>query len=275
MQFHLTACGYVHSLLRIAKLDKRIGNCTVLACMKWQPIFTECEAALGFSGDAANDVLSAWNKLATDAYQSKSKHNKSSLKARSSSLNRLYGKSVKMPMDLIPLDRARALTLGQKLRSERGSVSETSSPLLVPTALTLVHKSRSEEGSSSETSSPLVVPKMNKSTSLDANNGIFQPSPTTPESENKPKISRPINLEESLYIPRFAVDTHSIYAPHADDFTRPHSNPEDRTDFAQDPFDSKATIQKYVDKVGPCGLDHFLGRTLLVLLFSMHHQRSQ
>ena len=54
---------------RIAKLDSHICNCTVLAFNKWQEIFKECESALGMSGDATNDVFSAWNRLASDAYQ--------------------------------------------------------------------------------------------------------------------------------------------------------------------------------------------------------------
>ena len=101
-------------LCRIAKLDRRIGNCTVLACNKWQEIFKECEESLGVSGDAANDVFSAWNKLATDAFQRRTY--KPHLQApttymppprRANSLTGLYaGRTVKVPVQLIPLEKA-------------------------------------------------------------------------------------------------------------------------------------------------------------------------
>ncbi len=110
---------------KIAKLDKRIGNCTVLACNKWHEIFKECEKSLGVSGDATNDVFSAWNKLASDAFHRRTvaerriqPHSTSLPPRRSNSLTGLNGKTVKVLVQLIPLERARALTSGTLLKDE-------------------------------------------------------------------------------------------------------------------------------------------------------------
>ena len=106
-------------LCRIAKLDRRIGNCTVLACNKWKSLFAECESALGFSGDASKDVFSAWSRLTSNSFNRKSIMERAKQPSpshgpvrRSSSLIGLSGKTVKVPVQLIPLERARAMTSG-------------------------------------------------------------------------------------------------------------------------------------------------------------------
>lgn len=219
---------------RIAKLDKRIGNCTVLACNKWQPIFSECEAALGFSGDAANDVMSAWSKLARDTFQTKGESSTKQVLAdrRSNSLQGMYGRNVKMPVDLIPLERARALSS-------------------IPPVL------------SSET---VVV----QNASLRSKRFLSQSSDSLcacshPKSKLQPEISEPLNLEESVYTAHLSRDPLTIssspYAPQADAnplsmSRRPHSDPEDSMSSSvfedtlqAESQDTKATIQTYIDKV--------------------------
>ena len=219
---------------RIAKLDKRIGNCTVLACNKWQPIFAECEAALGFSGDAANDVMSAWSKLARDTFQTKSeKDSKRSIaERRSQSLTGMYRRTVKLPVDLIPLERARALTSTSVARDDAAVGSAR---------LGVLRPSRSLSQSS---------------------DAIYPSSP--PTNIPRPEISQPLNLEESVYTSPLSVDpfrlSPSPYAPQADasplsKVRRPHSDPQETgvhrfEDTVQtDSGDAKASIQEYVDKV--------------------------
>ena len=229
LNFVCFCCDY-----RIAKLDKRIGNCTVLACNKWQPIFAECEATLGFSGDAANDVMSAWSKLARDTFQTKTQKNTkhSVAERRSNSLTRMYGRSVRLPVDLIPLERARALTSTSVARDDAAVGSSR---------LGVMRPSRSLSQSS---------------------DSLFPSSP--PTSIPRPEISQPLNLEESVYTSPLLVDpfrlSPSPYAPQADTsplskVRRPHSDPQEAgvhgfEDTVQtDSGDAKASIQEYVDKV--------------------------
>ena len=217
---------------RIAKLDKRIGNCTVLACNKWQPIFSECEAALGFSGDAANDVKSAWSKLARDSFQANGENSLKQILTdrRSNSLTGMYGRTVKMPVDLIPLERARART--SVLGNETTVVQNASL------------KSKRFLSQSSDSVCTCSHPK----------------------SISKPEISEPLNLEESVYTAHLSGGPLTIspspYAPQADANPlsmnrRPHSDPEDSSmsgrgfdDTLQaESQDAKSTIRTYVDKV--------------------------
>ena len=217
---------------RIAKLDKRIGNCTVMAYHKWQPIFSECESSLGFSGDAANDVYSAWSRLAADAFKKRNSYcdrvTSSPLEKprRSNSLTRLHGrKTVKVPVQLIPLERARALTAGRLFKDE---------------------------------------PKMEQHRTRNCNSSTVETSP-----DEKPEISRPINIEESNLCCSYpSAISYRIslnpYAPQADfSSTSPNNgwlneqgqsqsgierqeSKQESSIYAEDPG---STIQSYVDKV--------------------------
>lgn len=228
---------------RVAKLDKRIGNCTVLACNKWLPIFAECEASLGFRGDAANDVFSAWNKLATEAFHKKVS-NSPDVARRSQSLG-MHGRSVKLPVDLIPLERARALTSGAV---EKGDTVE-----------------KSESAPNTPATFPRNLKVTNKSLSLSTDVVFRSPSPvpiTAVTSHSKPEISRPINLEESLYSSYPTGGSYRVsspYAPRADGSppceTVSSDEPDEGLDLSdvagniQTSGDLKTTIQRYVDKV--------------------------
>lgn len=206
-----------------------------MAYHKWQPIFTECESSLGFSGDAANDVYSAWSRLATDAFQKRSSYlerGKSSPQARprrSNSLTRLQGrKTVKVPVQLIPLERARALTAGQLYKDE---IKKRTSTYI---------------GSTITENSTVAV--------------------------DKPEISRPLNLEESTLCCSYPSGMSyrislNPYAPQADFSTTPPNDFSDEskhkhldsekeeTDISQSVESSTysedlgSTIQAYVDKV--------------------------
>jgi amyotrophic lateral sclerosis 2 protein len=114
------------SELQIARLDKRIGSCTVLASNKWQPLYEDCERMLGFSGNAASDVLTAWNRIARGTmerqWDKQSVFGDSPLR-RASSMNTL-SKTVRAPGELISLERARALTLqGSNSKGDSGCQS--------------------------------------------------------------------------------------------------------------------------------------------------------
>ena len=116
---HFLHLCIINILYRIAKLDRRIGSCTVLACNKWKSLFAECETALGFSGDASKDAFSAWSQLTSKSFKRKSNTERAKQPSplresvrRSSSLVGLSGRTVKVPVQLIPLERARAMTSG-------------------------------------------------------------------------------------------------------------------------------------------------------------------
>ena len=235
-------CSY-HCCYRIAKLDKRIGNCTVLAYNKWQPIFTECEASLGFTGDATNDNFAAWSRLTSDLLQ---RQKRLSLEPRrSNSLGTEYPRTVRVPVELIPLERARALTAlqknGSKIRMEyslarSGMMSKQLS--LSNSALDAVPASSSPSSNHKNMSSSLEVLE----------------------------ISRPLNLEQSMspQMSLLSVPSYTQQAsPHSvSDMQRPHSAPEDEVNMRMgeslQAVDAKTEIQKYLDQVwgnGDMGMD--------------------
>ena len=236
-------------LCRIAKLDSRIGTCTVLACNKWQPIFTECEASLGFTGDAANDSFAAWSRLASNSVQRRKRFSVDS--RRSNSLDAVTRRTVRVPVELIPLERARTMTAlegnGAHIRLElslarSGGLSR--------------HLSLSNSALHSSSSSSTLALHHNISSSME----ILD-------------ISRPIQLEKSLsYSPQtnqLSVPPRntSPYAPQADtsphsspgssEKERPHSAPEDEAsmrigDGLHQPLDTQSEIQRYLDRVRLC-----------------------
>ena len=197
---------------RIAKLDRRIGNCTVLACNKWQEIFKECENSLGVSGDAANDVFSAWNKLASDAFHRRTLRGPQGGRTggggggggagggafshvpprRANSLTGLHGRSVKLPVQLIPLERARAQTSISSVRDDQLLASLRNAGLQ-PLA--------SEGGALGES---------------------FMTSTYQGKTdEYRPEISHPLNMEESTFCCSYPSGLSykisvSPYAPQAD-----------------------------------------------------------
>ena len=99
----------------------------MLASNKWQPVYEECERLLGFSGNAASDVITAWSRIASVAYDNKqragdapptdsNKYFQNPVR-RASSLS-VIPKSVRTPGELITLERARAQTIFSQLREE-------------------------------------------------------------------------------------------------------------------------------------------------------------
>ena len=225
-------------------MDRRIGNCTVFACNKWQEIFKECESSLGVSGDATNDVFSAWNKLASDAFQRRSSQSSfqahstmsANLPRRSNSLIGLNGRTVRIPVQLIPLERARAQTSVSSLSRD--------DPLMA-SIRNAGRRSFASAGATIEES--MVYPEK--------------------PGEFRPEISRPINLEESTFCCSYPSGLSykinvSPYAPQADlhDARAPRSasspappsiaNRKRGSDIetAIGPGDVRVGIQNYVDK---------------------------
>ena len=224
---------------RIVKLDRRIGNCTVLACNKWIDIFRSCEISLGMTGDAANDVFSAWNKLASDAFnrRSLSVHQSASItptfhpRRTNSLIGGIHGKTVKTPVQLIPLERARALTSAKSMsRNEE----------FLTTIRSTVGSAPSEESLASS---------------------VFNNT-----EEFRPDITRPINLDESTSLccsyPSGLSYRINVppYSPHADFSEKPtcldgKNQPESSVKDKQSdmeaevgPDDVRTGIQNYVDK---------------------------
>ncbi len=189
-------------------------------------MFHECESALGFTGDAANDVYSAWSRLATESFNRKKGEEQTSPRGRrSNSITGIHGKTVKIPVGLIPLERARARTLKPGL-----------------TSLECAAKTFS-----------------NVSTM-----GIFPVSGKTNVEEPRPSISRPINIDDSMLCCSYPSGhpyrlSRVPYAPHADSNESPPlggaesggmaRRGSDLEDTVRNSFDLKRTIQTYVDKV--------------------------
>ena len=248
-------CGVCWCVCRIAKLDRRIGTCTVLASNKWQPIFAECEKSLGFSGDAANDSYAAWSRLASNTVKRKKRFSRESQR-RSNSVDSNSRRTVRVPVELIPLERARTMTtIDGSAAQVRLELSQAR-----PTPTLSKHLSLSNSAlhmHESPPSSSLSLHHHNMSSSLE----ILD-------------ISRPLHIEKSLSCSpqrhkHLMVPPHntSPYAPQADtspcssassDKDRPHSAPEDEASMqteeeeVQQSPDTKAEIQKYLDQVCMC-----------------------
>ncbi len=191
-------------------------------------MFRECEAALGFTGDAANDVYSAWSRLATESFNRKKGEEFQQIsprERRSNSITGVRGKTVKVPVGLIPLERARARTLKPGLTG---------------------------------------LEDAGKTFSNVSTMGIFPVSKETKVEELRPSISRPINIEDSSLCCSYPSGhpyrlSRVPYAPHADSSESPPSDgagpggvvrrASDLEDTIRDSFDLKKTIQTYVDKV--------------------------
>ena len=216
----------------------------MLACNKWQEVFRECQHSLGVSGDATNDVFSAWSKLASDAFHRRAKQLPHSFSfpgqqppRRSNSMTGLHGRTVKVPVQLIPLDRARAQT----------SVSSSRDDQLLASIRNAGRRSFVPPGAALEES---VVQSMKT-------------------DEFRPEISRPLNLEESTFCCSYPsgrsykmVKSSSPYAPQADSYEtttsqiRSASQPipledtkkEGELETAIGPEDVRTGIQNYVDK---------------------------
>lgn len=233
-------------LFRVAKLDKRIGTCTVLASNKWEPIYEECEKMLGFSGNAACDVLTAWSRIAAGTFEhqqrnvctlSRSGGNSPLLGAgaplrRAASLNTL-SKTVRAPGELISLERARAMTIQDDVNSDERIAEMSRRRPMDDLEASLMHMSIEH--------------------SLKLNNGT------------RIKISGPLHLQEEMmssYPP--AGNTGLNYSPQADD-SPPMEQPltslmeEDRREVERErenermqdntSFDTNQAIQRYIDQV--------------------------
>lgn len=233
-----------HFIFRVAKLDKRIGTCTVLAANKWEPIYEECEKMLGFSGNAACDVLTAWSRIAAGTFEkqqhntyplSRSATNSPLLEAgsplrRAASLNTI-SKTVRTPGELISLERARAMTFQDDADNEK--TTEMSRRPIDDLEASLMHMSIEH--------------------SLKFNNGT------------RVKISGPLHLQEEMvnsYPP--TGNTGLNYSPQADD-SPPMEQPlsslmeEDEREVERErenereqdntSFDTNHAIQRYIDQV--------------------------
>jgi hypothetical protein len=234
--------------LQIAKLDRRIGTCTVLASNKWQPVFAECENSLGFTGDAANDSYAAWSRLASNSAK-KSKRFTREAQRRSNSLDYNTRRTVRVPVELIPLERARTMTTSEMNTALEMSVARSTVALSKHLSLS---NSALHENSPSP---PLSHHHHNMSSSLELLD-----------------ISRPLHLEKSLSCSPQRAQHHlavpppcnmSPYAPQADaspcsstssEKERPHSAPEDEVsmqveEVQQQSTDVKQEIQKYLNQV--------------------------
>ncbi len=277
-------------------MDKRIGNCTVLASNKCHEIFKECQKSLGVSGDATNDVFSAWNKLASDAFHRRTvaerriqPHSTSLPPRRSNSLTGLNGKTVKVPVQLIPLERACALTSGTLLKDEPfwASIRSTGRHSIAPASN--LEESLTSTITTCYSSVGVTTTRYNPdnddgvpSTRYYPNNDDGVPSTryyhdSDGLEEIRPEISRPINLEESTLCCSYPSGlsyrkSMNPYTPQADGnkssgssssskdeaTDSPGGNRKSEIEADVGPEDVRTGIQNYIDKAFNTA-DHPLG----------------
>lgn len=235
------------SELQVAKLDRRIGTCTVLASNKWQPIYEECETMLGFSGNAASDVITAWSRIASGAFDNRRRRpvsrsitnypifGPSTPLRRASSLSTIP-KTVRTPGNLIPLERARAMTIHeQMIEDEEEEEEEMSGKRIKTSSLDTLEKS-------------LLQMSIEHSIKL--------------KSGSKVKISGPLHLQDEMICSYPPVSTGISYTPDSSpvknkkrlSFLSEEEKQDDVVDEniemnkTDEEFDSKGAIQKYIDK---------------------------
>ena len=241
----------------MAKLDRRIGTCTVLASNKWQPIYEECETMLGFSGNAASDVITAWSRIASGAFDNRRRRPVSRSVTnypifgpttplrRASSLS-MIPKTVRTPGNLIPLERAQAMTIQEQMIEDEEE--EMSGRKIKTSSLDTLEKS-------------LLQMSIEHSIKL--------------KSGSKVKISGPLHLQDEMICSYPPVSTGISYTPDTEDsspiknkkrlsFLSEEKEQDDIVDEniemnkTDEEFDSKGAIQKYIDKV------------VLIILFNIH-----
>ena len=235
---------------RIAKLDRRIGTCTVLASTKWQPVFRECEVSLGFSGDATNDSYAAWSRLASNSVKKSKKSAKESQRRSNSLDSNNTRRTVRVPVELIPLERARTMTR----TGTEGSLSQMRLDLSLAHSNATLSKHLSLSNSAIHESVPSPPPLSLHHHNMSSSLMILD-------------ISHPINIEKSVsYSPgrqKNLLRNTSPYAPQADtspcsstssEKERPHSAPEDEVSMQVEEQvdrspDAKLEIQRYLDQV--------------------------
>ncbi len=266
----MTVIIFIIVLYRVARLDRRIGTCTVLASNKWLPIYEECEKMLGFSGNAASDVITAWSRIASGIFDNRHNSNNNSSDSllvtptdkyfqnpvrRASSLS-IIPRSVRTPGELITLERARAQTVCREFREEDEDTGMESMGM------------ESESGVTSEGSEEDGRMSYLKHSSLeDLEKSLLQMSiehsiRINNSKKRKVEISGPLHLQEDVVCSYPPATVHTSWVdrePSKNDLTVSdsidHSTVgEDRQQESiskqQDgQFDTTAAIQKYIDKV--------------------------
>ena len=199
---------------------------------------------LGFTGNAASDVFTAWSRIAAHAYERRerlfsSAHSSPMLcnpmrpLRRTSSLNTVTRspRTVRTPVELISLERAqvkaRAMSMNRDLDDQDASMDELEASVM---KLSLEHSQK------------LSLSKPSK----------------------KPmEISPPLHLEDDFTasypgLLHGSSQPHQVYAPRADnsppsDDKRLSMVEEEAAEFeASEEFDTRGAIQKYLDKVCVC-----------------------
>ena len=253
---------YFFVLFRIARLDRRVGTCTVLASNKWLPVYEECEKLLGFSGNAATDVITAWSRIASGTFDSRRNNNNSGSSdkyflnpvRRTSSLN-VIPKSVRTPVELITLERARAQTVYGEFREEDeySSVEEKGEGLEEGSDEDRGRVSYLKNSSLDELEKSLLQMSIEHSIRITKNNNT-----------KKVEISGPLHLQEDVacsYPPATVNSSWIESMPSPARTTLSESDSIDGEEIARQQqqasvarqqdskFDATAAIQKYIDKV--------------------------
>lgn len=183
-------------------------------------MYEDCERSLGFSGNAASDVITAWSRIASSTYEHKSKQ--AALPVRRASSLSVIPKSVRTPVNLITLERARAQTTVYEQREDEDSV-QSSSDESPGAALSMDDLEKSLLQMSIEHSIRLKGKPM----------------------QNRVEISGPLHLQEEVV---------SSYPPTSNSMDREEHKITDKKESLHDStagsaFNPNEAIQRYIDKV--------------------------
>ena len=212
----------------------------MLASNKWHPLYEDCERMLGFSGNAASDVLNAWSRIAEGAFERRSNQQSyfepnSSLR-RASSLNTI-SKTVRAPGELISLERARAMTLHDESSSDDKKVSKRTMDDLEASLmkLSIEHSSKLTSGRKIKISGPLHLQEEMVSSYPPVGTGLNY----SPQADRSPSSDK--------YLSSLVEESGEELEQYREEKIKEICLENETSDSS--PIDTNQAIQRYIDQV--------------------------
>lgn len=199
---------------------------------------------LGFSGNAASDVLTAWSRIAEGAFESKrSNQLPSYFEApirRASSLNTI-SKTVRAPGELISLERARAMTLQDSsvedgIEVKKRTMDDLEASLM---KLSIEHSSKLKGGAKIKISGPLHLQEEMVSSYPPTGTGLNY----SPQADRSP----PLETRLSSLVEESDEEEKTMEAPNEKELKE--INLEEKEISGSSSIDTNQAIQRYIDQV--------------------------